>query len=343
MENKIVIEKVDPKEFGLQENEVQSIEAAFMPKIVERNSLKEIYELLLTKEITPELCQEAKVVRLKLVKVRTGIADIHKTQKAFFLAAGRFVDAWKNKETLPVTQMEDKLLEFEEYYERIEAAKVAELQKQRADELSQYQEAGAFIPENLGTLSDEVYGNYLLGVKTAFNQKKEAERLATEAEAERIRKEAEEREAQRLENIRLKEEAEKMEAELKAERVKAEEERKAQEEKEAKERAEREAKEKAEREAHEAALKAEREKAAEAQRLLEAKAEEERKAREAEEAILELELAKGDNEKIQDLINDLTALKNKYQFKNKANKTTYQNVGLLLDKVVTYVNERRAK
>ena len=103
------ISKIDPKEFGLEESQAATVESAFMPKIVERDGLKPIYEQLLTQEITPALCLEAKVLRLKLVKVRTGIAEIHKTQKAFFLAAGRYVDAWKTKETLPVEQMEENL------------------------------------------------------------------------------------------------------------------------------------------------------------------------------------------------------------------------------------------
>ena len=107
------LEKINPTEFGLEVSQVETIEQAFLPKIQEREALVAIYDQLIKSELTPELCKEAKEVRLKLVKVRTGIADIHKTQKAFFLAAGRFVDAWKNKETLPVEQMEDKLSEIE--------------------------------------------------------------------------------------------------------------------------------------------------------------------------------------------------------------------------------------
>ena len=82
--------KVDPKEFGLDDVQVLTIEQAFAPKIAERDGLAAIYQQVITKELTPELCSEAKQIRLKLVKVRTGIAEIHKTQKAFFLAAGRY-------------------------------------------------------------------------------------------------------------------------------------------------------------------------------------------------------------------------------------------------------------
>ena len=132
------ITRVYAAEFGLKEEEVVTIEQAFMPKIVERNALKDVYEPLLTKEITPDVCQEAKRLRLQLVKVRTGIAEIHKSQKAYFLAAGKFVDAWKNKETLPITQMEENLSAIEEHFARIEAEKIKKLQEIRASEMQKY-------------------------------------------------------------------------------------------------------------------------------------------------------------------------------------------------------------
>ena len=125
--------KVDPKEFGLEVEQVSTIEQAFLPKIQEREALVAIYDQLITSELTPELSKQAKEVRLKLVKVRTGIAEIHKTQKAFFLAAGRFVDAWKNKETLPVEQMEERLSEIENYYINLEKARIEKLQIERLE------------------------------------------------------------------------------------------------------------------------------------------------------------------------------------------------------------------
>lgn len=337
------IVKLNPKEFGLEETQAQTIESAFMPKIVERDALREVYNNLLTKEITPALCGEAKAVRLKLVKVRTGIAEIHKTQKAFFLAAGRFVDAWKNKETLPVEQMEEKLTEIEEYYERIEAARVAELQLSRAAEIASYQDEGSFIPGNLGELTDDVYANYLLGVKTAFEQKAAAAKAAAEAEAARIEAEKAEQERIRIENERLKKEAEEREAEIEKERAKAEAEKKAREAKEAKERAEREAKEKAEREAHEAELRKEREERERIEAELKAKAEAERKAAEQAEAAKQAELAKGDADKVQDLINELLGIKTRYEFKSKKNRTKFTGVCTLLDKVVAYIKEGGVK
>lgn len=175
------MEKINPKEYGLEEVQVETIEQAFLPKISERDGYAQIYEQLITKELTPKLCAEAKELRLKLVKTRTGIADIHKTQKAFFLAAGRFVDAWKNKETLPIEQMEENLSNIEKHFERIESEKIAQLESDRIDEISKYSEV---IPSGLGYMNEQVYKTYLTGCIVAHEARIKAEQ---EAEAERLR------------------------------------------------------------------------------------------------------------------------------------------------------------
>lgn len=243
MSNELV--KVDPKEFGLEVEQVSTIEHAFLPKIQEREALVAIYDQLITSELTPELCKKAKEVRLNLVKVRTGISDIHKKQKAFFLAAGRFVDAWKNKETLPVEQMEEKLSEIENYFVNIEKERIAKLQSERLEECRKYTE---YPISELGSMSEEGYIPYLTGLKVAYEARIEAERKEAERlEAERLA-EIERQKAIEEENARLKAEAEQKEKELAAERLKSESERKALEEKAKKEREEAEAKLKAEQE-----------------------------------------------------------------------------------------------
>ena len=201
--------KVDPKEFGLEVEQVSTIEQAFLPKIQEREALIEIYEQLITSELTPELCRQAKEVRLKLVKVRTGISDIHKTQKAFFLSAGRFVDAWKNKETLPVEQMEEKLSEIENYYVNIERAKKAQLQAERLLEVSKYTEHPA---NALCDMETQVYEAYLQGLKVAHNAKIESE---AKVESERLAA----IETERLEQIRIKEENARLQKEAEEKRI----------------------------------------------------------------------------------------------------------------------------
>lgn len=234
--------KVDPKEFGLDELQVVSIEQAFLPKIAERDGYAQIYEQLITKEITKELCAEAWELRKKLVKTRTGIADIHRTQKSFFLAAGKFVDAWKNKETAPVEQMEETLSEIEKYFEKIEAEKVEKLYFERKSELSLYSE---IFPSGLGVMDETVYQNYMVGVKLGYEAKIKAEQ---DAEAERLRLIEVDKENARLKTIeqeRIRKENEKLKVEAAAREKEIETERKRQSDLLAKQKADSEAKQKA--------------------------------------------------------------------------------------------------
>lgn len=273
--------KIDPKEFGLEDQQVQTIEQAFAPKIAERDGLVEIYKSVISKELTPELCSEAKQVRLKLVKVRTGIADIHRTQKAFFLAAGRFVDAWKNKETEPVEQMESNLKEIEEHFINLEKQRKAQLEIERTQQLHQYTE---IMPVGLADMQQDVFDAYLNAQKTAHEARIEAERKAEADRIAREKAEAEERERIRKENEQLKKEAGERER-------KAEDERKTHQDEFEKQRKESEAKQKA----IEDAARIEREKAeaerAKLQAELKAKADAEAKAK-AEQERIEREKAK---------------------------------------------------
>lgn len=174
---------VNPKDFGLEEKSVTQVAEAFAPKIAEREGLAEIYSEVIKKELSPALSAEAKALRLKLVKVRTGIASIHKTQKEYSLAYGRFVDAWKNKETAPVVQMEEKLEEIELYFENIEKERIAKLQEERAGLLKEYVD---MVPDNLGIMESDVWEPYFESKKNAYlERKKELERI----EAERMENE----------------------------------------------------------------------------------------------------------------------------------------------------------
>ena len=176
------IVKLNPAEYGLQEAQALTIEQAFMPKIAEREGMRKVYEGIICQEITPELCSVAKEARLKLVKVRTGIAEIHKMQKAFYLAAGRYVDAWKNKETAPVEQMEEKLKSIEDYYENIEKERKTRVREERTAELLKYEIDGSLV--STGEMTDDVWNIYISGVKMAYEKKKDDER---KAEEERVR------------------------------------------------------------------------------------------------------------------------------------------------------------
>lgn len=291
------IVKIDPKEFGLEETKAADIAAQFQPMLDKMVELEKEYNDVIALPIEePLTAKKAKELRLKYVKVRTGTAEIHKAQKAFYLAGGRYVDGWKNAQIFASQGIEDKLESIEKYQESLEKERIAKLQAERIELIA------PFVVDTpglaLGTMPQDVFDAYYAAKKQAHLDFIEAERKAEEERIAKEKAEAEDRERIRIENERLKAEAEQMEVELKAEREKVEAERKAAEEKAAKELAQERARaeaerlriekenqaridaERKEREKVEAELKAKKdaEQKAEAQRL----AEEDRQRKEAE-------------------------------------------------------------
>lgn len=278
METKEIIQivKINPKDYGLTETKAKEIEAMFAPMLQKMVELEQEFNELSKLEISKETCQKARELRLKYVKVRTGTAEIHRELKAFYLNGGRFVDGWKNAQLFASQGMEEKLSAIENHFENLERERISKLQDKRSNELLKYDVD--YIPENLGLMPDDVWNNFLLGTKTNYENRKEAER---KAEQERIAKEkakAEERERIRKENEQLKKQAEERERLAKIEAEKRAKEEAERQKKLKAERKEREERERQEREQYEAELKKEREEREKVEAELKAK----REAKEAE-------------------------------------------------------------
>lgn len=230
---------VDPKEYGLDEKQAKEVENGFLPVIKERDNLLQSYSDIVSKEISLSLTKQARDLRLKLVKIRTDSDKIHKALKAFYLAGGRFVDAWRNKNKTIIEQMEEKLGSIENHYENIEKQKREKLESGRKELLKPFIDE-SLIPAGLGIMAEEVFNNYLSDLKIAFNTKIENERKAEEQRIEKEKKEKEEQDKIKLENERLKKEAEERERLAKIERDKLEKEKRELEAKAKKEAEERE-------------------------------------------------------------------------------------------------------
>lgn len=220
--NEIV--KLDPKEYGLEESKAADIRAQFQPMLDKMVELEKEYNEVIALPIE-NAAPQAKALRLKYVKVRTGTEKIHKEQKAFYLMAGRFVDGWKNAQLFASDGIEKKLESIEQYAATKEKERIAALQAERELLLAPYGVENANMLQ-LGQMTGEVFNNFLLGTKTAYDQRVEAEKVAEEQrlaaiEAERVRLEE-----QAKENERLKQEAEERERVLAEERAAAEAERK---------------------------------------------------------------------------------------------------------------------
>lgn len=128
------------------------------------------------------------------------------------------------------------------------------------------------------------------------------------------------------ENLRIKNEA--IEKKAKKDREEAEKLRLASE-----------AKASAEKKIQDAILEKGKEKQKKLQEEIDRKAKEEKEAETKRLADIELELKKGDSDKVLDLINDLTELKSKYIFKSEKFQKAYSDTGLLIDKVINHINK----
>lgn len=334
MENKQIV-KIDPKEFGLEENKAQQIEAQFKPMLEKMTELeKEFNEVIAMPIEEPNTAILAKSLRLKYVKVRTGTAEIHKQQKAFYLMAGRFIDGWKNAQLFASEGIEKRLEEIEKHKELMIAKRIAELQTEREAMLVPYNVENASAL-SLGVMTDQVWSNFFSGVKQAFESRIEAEKKAELERIETERKEAKERERIRKENERLKAEAEAREKQLVEERAKAEAERKVIEESARKEREEAEKKLRAEAEARE---KIENELRKKAEAEYKEKEEAERKAEELRKSERLAQLAP-DKEKLISFANKLNEIELP-KLKSKEAIAVLSDVKRLIDKINLFITEK---
>lgn len=353
---------INPSEFGLTENEAVIVEKEFTPVVVEREALEQIYANIITNEITPELVKEARELRLKLVKVRTTTDKIHKTQKAFYLAGGKFVDAWKNKNNTIVEQMESKLSEIENYYVEIERKRIEALKIERIEKLKEVcDDTSMYVVE---AMSEEAFAKLINGLKLAKeaelkaieDARIEAEKQRLEAErieAERKEKERIENERIRLENERLRLEAEEKEKAAKLERERIEKEREAERKKQAEilrkqqEETERLRKIEAEKQAK---IQAELNAKMEAERIYRERIEKELKAKkEAEEKAAKEKLQAEKRAALapdKDKLKALALTFQNIQFPNLSNieaVAILQNIETLRTKLVNYINEQSDK
>lgn len=230
---------------GIELSKAESIASNYAPFLVQISEQAKLLKGL--KDDSPEDVATARRVRIDLGKISAPATAQKKADKDLILIETRFIDGLFNTvEGFRKLTIEDAKL-IEEAADKIEEARIAELNSKRLAELQKFDVDGTDF--NVGAMNDEVYETFLSGTEAKYKARQEADRLAEE---ERIAKEkAEEQERIRLENIKLKSEAderdrlESVAKENKAKADKLEAENKARIEAEAKTKADALAKEKA--------------------------------------------------------------------------------------------------
>ena len=222
---------------GLAVKESDEIKSSYLPFLsqlaeIQGHSDKINFE-------SPEKKDEliARELRLSVVKIRTGAEKLKDERKKMYLLRGNLEQASYNLIATSCKLTEEIFFNVEKQREINERKRIEKLRLERLAELQKY---SPIEPVGIGEMTDDVWESYLLGQKTAYEARIEAERKAEEERIAKEKADAEEREKQRLENIRLKKEAEERERLAEIERKKAEAEKKKLEEKIRKEREERE-------------------------------------------------------------------------------------------------------
>jgi len=314
----------------LEPSKADSIKKTFEPMVSLIKGFEEEFNEIILEgktEITDSLTFSARELRIKISKVRINTEKVRVAQKQEYLRAGKAIDGVANIVKWAVTDKEEKLKDIEDHFERVEKERLTSLQFKRWDELKKYLPEDSY-EKDLSSMDDDVWNAYL-------NQKKQDHldlvQAQKQAELNRIaaEKEAEEARLKMIaENEKLKKEAQ--------QKAKEDEKRIALENKAIQERQKKEADQKAK---HEAELKSERDRITKLEADQKAKHEAELKAQKEASDKIQSELNKGDEAKFTDLLNDLNSLKNKYSFKSEKNKKMYNDVSVLIDKVISHIKK----
>lgn len=322
--------------------------------------IKPFMELLVESLEDKEGIAKVHEARMEVKALRVSVEKSRKELKAGSLEFGRRVDAEAKRITSMIEPIETHLIEQESIVkkEKERLAKI-EQEKKEAEIRSKLEKLAAFgvmrLASDIETYSIAEFEWMLLDAEKKYKAKKEAEeaerkKQAEESERLRIERERQEAEAARLKAERKEQEAEirKLQEEIRIAREKAEAEaRKAAEElaaqkreieaekrriekeefeRQAKERAEIEAMERLEREAKEKAKLEARQKAEEEARI-------ERERQEAEEAAIQAEARKTDQQKLDDMSSTIDAFTDRLTLpilKTKAAELAVKNALFML-------------
>jgi len=187
-ETGLQIRPVNAEEFGIESKVAEQVKAQFMPMLEKMAALETEYNAIIAMPQSKERSAKAKELRLILVKIRTGTAAIHKTQKEQAKKFSDYVDAWKKTQEFAGSVMEEQLAQIEKF-EQIEAQKRKEkLQTERMAQLLPYEFANAQHMD-LGGMEDSMWDVFFSGVKTQYDTKKENERIAEEQRVKREKSE----------------------------------------------------------------------------------------------------------------------------------------------------------
>lgn len=214
METKIIkietdqLEKV-VKNSGLAIQEGEDIKKSYLPFLLQLSEAQAQAQKI--NFDNPSKLDEdiARELRLTTVKIRTGAEKLKEERKKMYLLRGNLEQASYNLIAASCKLTEEVFYNVEKAREIAEKKRQESIRKEREEKLSPYTEDVVIYP--LGLMKEEEFQALYMSLRTAHEQKIEAERKAEEERIAKEKAEAEERERIRKENELLKKQAEEKE------------------------------------------------------------------------------------------------------------------------------------
>lgn len=179
---------IQPEKYGLEKEKTNEIAVQFQPFLDKFQDVRIEFEEIMTipdDQITEEIAAKARRIRLDTVKIRTGSDGVLKGVKEIFSEKVRIIDQNRRDIKEQLSSMEATLNEREKYFENLEKERLEGIQNERMEILKEYEVDGLYM--DLSGMPEDVWENYLSGVKLNYEAKKEEERKAEEERLERER------------------------------------------------------------------------------------------------------------------------------------------------------------
>lgn len=187
MKNEIV--KINAPELqALAESKAEQIKKTFEPMAKMLAEFEKEYSELMKiplSEMTLDLTQKYKRLRLDIGKVRTETGKLKDKQKEYIKLEDKAIMGVHNILVWAVKEKEDKLKERENYFETQEQQRLEALQLKRAEKLAVYIEDAS--ERNLSGMDDDVWNAYFETKKKAWEDEQAAIKKAEEDQIEKLR------------------------------------------------------------------------------------------------------------------------------------------------------------
>ena len=198
-----ILQVVQTTNADIPQTKIKTIAAKYAPYMQQVNDIA--HDVAKLQKGNSEHVEQAKRARIDLGKICSAVEQRKKQDKAGLLLEANYYQALFNTVNGAARIVQDEAKEIEKFAE-LQAKRIAqELQEKRISQVTKYGVDGQYI--DVGTMSEEVWQNFLLGTKTAWKQKQQAQEKAKQDEIDRLKKAEQEKKQLQLKLKKQQEQA----------------------------------------------------------------------------------------------------------------------------------------